>query len=157
MAAIRGNLAPAVRSWLLSGVAARGQQRLGIGAIVALCALPVVVHVFAFRDAIIDDAFIQLQYGHQLAASGTWGMLPNRIANTSTSALNVAILAAADLLPGALPDTALLLAAAELLAMLALLLKLSLRLFDSYRRGELLPLDEADFQIIQQEPIEPRT
>src|SRR3972149_287521 len=36
MAAIRGNLAPAVRSWLLSGVAARGQQRLGIGAILAL-------------------------------------------------------------------------------------------------------------------------
>jgi thymidylate synthase (FAD) len=30
------------------------------------------------------------------------------------------------------------------------------QLFDSYRRGELAPLDEADFQIIQQEPIEPR-
>ena len=135
MAAIRGNLAPAVRSWLLSGVAARGQQRLGIGAVVALCALPVVVHVFAFRDAIIDDAFIQLQYGHQLAASGTWGMLPDRLANTSTSTLNVFLLALADLLPGSLRDAALFLAAAELLAMLALLLRLSLRLFGSYGFG----------------------
>jgi len=30
------------------------------------------------------------------------------------------------------------------------------QLFDSYRRGELAPLDEADFRIIQQEPIEHR-
>ena len=30
------------------------------------------------------------------------------------------------------------------------------QLFDSYRRGELAPLDEADFRIIQQEPIKPR-
>jgi len=29
------------------------------------------------------------------------------------------------------------------------------QLFDSYRRGELSPLDEADFRIIQQEPSSP--
>jgi hypothetical protein len=48
--------------------------------------------LWALQDALIDDAFITLDYARALAYHGQWGPLPDVPANTATSPLNVLIL-----------------------------------------------------------------
>lgn len=102
----------------------------------ALFLVPITVLVFGLRSALIDDAFIQFQYARNLAGSGTWGMLPGRVANTSTSALNVMLLAAtASMTRGSLITAALLLTVAELIALLAILTLISGKLVSTHAAG----------------------
>ena len=49
---------------------------------------------WAVHPALIDDAFIYLDYARSLAFHGTWGLLPGHVANTATSPLYVVVLAA---------------------------------------------------------------
>ncbi|MCE3550374.1 hypothetical protein LWC33_02730 [Pseudonocardia sp. RS11V-5] len=45
------------------------------------------------RDALIDDAYITLDYARSLALHGQWALEPGHVANTATSPLNVLLLA----------------------------------------------------------------
>ena len=45
-----------------------------------------------FRDAMVDDAFIQLRYAETLATTGRWGFYPEQTGNMATSPLNVLLL-----------------------------------------------------------------
>ena len=46
-----------------------------------------------FRNALIDDSFIVLNYVKTLVASGTWGFFPGYVTNSVTSPLSVILLA----------------------------------------------------------------
>jgi hypothetical protein len=48
----------------------------------------------AVRHALIDDAYITVDYARSLAFHGQWALEPGHIANTATSPLNVLLLAA---------------------------------------------------------------
>ncbi len=58
------------------------------------------IYFHLFRNALIDDAFITLQYVKTLLASGTWGFFPGNIANSATSPLNVLFLSAISVITG---------------------------------------------------------
>lgn len=64
--------------------------RLAIGLLVVAASF---LYVSTFKATYIDDAYIQLQYANNVATHGTWGMFPDRVANTATSPLNVLLLA----------------------------------------------------------------
>src|SRR5215211_3454523 len=53
-----------------------------------------------FKNALIDDAFITLQYVKTLLTSGTWGFFPGYITNSATSPLNVLLLTAISIVTG---------------------------------------------------------
>ena len=53
-----------------------------------------------FKNTLIDDAFITLQYVKTLLTSGTWGFFPGHIANSATSPLNVLMLTAISVVTG---------------------------------------------------------
>ena len=53
-----------------------------------------------FKNTLIDDAFITLQYVKTLLTSGTWGFFPGYIANSATSPLNVLLLTAISVVTG---------------------------------------------------------
>jgi hypothetical protein len=62
-----------------------------------LVAFAVVVELgvlWAMHDAIVDDAYISLDYARTLAFHGQWGAVPGIPANSATSPLNVLLLAA---------------------------------------------------------------
>ncbi|MEM1178250.1 MAG: hypothetical protein AAGM22_07905 [Acidobacteriota bacterium] len=62
----------------------------------------VFLHVNAYVEILIDDAFIFLQFAETLLADGTWGFYPGMEANTVTSPLTVLVLAVLTLIvPGA--------------------------------------------------------
>ena len=62
------------------------------------------------RSSLIDDAYISLSYAKNLAVNLHWGLIPDEVANTATSPLNVVLVAIATAatrpLPGA-PDAVL--------------------------------------------------
>src|SRR4051794_2403722 len=94
-------------------------------------AVGVYLYVATFRVAFIDDAYIQLQYARDLASHHTWGFLPGRAANTSTSPLNVLLTALLYLIAGPRPEVVTWLTTAELLALFWLLLRIGRHLFGS--------------------------
>src|SRR5882724_10398342 len=51
------------------------------------------IYLSLFRHALIDDAYITLQWARTLADSGTWGFYPGLTANSQTSPLNALLLA----------------------------------------------------------------
>src|SRR5882724_8946587 len=53
----------------------------------------IAVYLSLFRGALIDDAYITLQWARTLADSGTWGFYPGLTANSQTSPLNALLLA----------------------------------------------------------------
>jgi hypothetical protein len=79
------------------GVAVRELLRPGSLALLGLAAVLAASVLWALQDALIDDAFITLDYARTLAFHGDWGALPGIPSNTATSPLNVAILAAVTL------------------------------------------------------------
>lgn len=46
------------------------------------------------RDGLVDDAYITLSYARNVAFGLHWGLIPDEVANTATSPLNVLLLAA---------------------------------------------------------------
>ena len=50
-------------------------------------AAPTFCYLNRLRNALIDDAFITLQYASNLRHHACWGFLPNETANTATSPL----------------------------------------------------------------------
>ena len=111
-------------------------QRLATKVLASIVALLAIQrYVAVFRDSLIDDAFIQLQYAQTLATSGTWGFFGDRLTNTATSPLNVVLTALAGLMSPSMLDAVVWLTALEMLAILILLLLASRKLFDGYAFG----------------------
>jgi len=92
-------------------------------------------YVAIFKDSLIDDAFIQLQYAQTLAMSGTWGFFRDRLTNTATSPLNVELSARAGLIAPSMVDAIVWLTALEMLAILIFFLLAARKLFDGYAFG----------------------
>jgi hypothetical protein len=92
-------------------------------------------YVAIFKDSLIDDAFIQLQYAQTLAMSGTWGFFRDRLTNTATSPLNVVLSALAGLIAPSMVDAIVWLTALEMLAILIFFLLAARKLFDGYAFG----------------------
>jgi len=97
-------------------------------ALLALCGC-LVFYVSAFRNALIDDAFIQLKYSQTLATSATWGFFPDRITNTATSPLNVVLTAAVSLVSPSMIDAVVWLTAFEFLLIFIFLRLIAATLF----------------------------
>jgi hypothetical protein len=76
----------------MSGLRARPAEI----ALVAGAGLAALLAFLIVRHTLIDDAFITLDYARNLALHLHWGLLPGEVANTATSPLNIALLAAAD-------------------------------------------------------------
>jgi hypothetical protein len=68
-------------------------------------------YLLLFRHAIIDDAYIALDYARSLLRAGTWGINPGHPSNSATSPLNVLLLTLASLVLGETPDVTVWLAA----------------------------------------------
>lgn len=88
-----------------------------------------------FKNALIDDAFITLQYVKTLLASGTWGFFPGAVANSATSPLNVILLGLVSLFTGPTPEAAFWLYLASLFFTTLVLTRLSLQLSGSTLSG----------------------
>ncbi len=93
-----------------------------------------------FRNALIDDAFITLDYVRNLLRSGTWGFFPGHVANTATSPLNVILLALTSLLAGSIVESPIWLALVCFVVMAIALDRISLHLFGLKRFGRLATL-----------------
>lgn len=94
----------------------------------------------SFLSAIpmIDDAYIQFQYARQLANHGNWGILPDSVANTSTSALNVVLLALTSLLTGSVVGAARVLTALEFAVLFFACRAIALRLSLPFTMGVII-------------------
>ncbi len=92
--------------------------------------LPVVyLYLQLFRDTVIDDAYITLQYATTLRDHGHWGFFPDRVSNTATSPLNVILTALAGLFTADIVDAAIALAAVEATLLVVVLCLTSRALF----------------------------
>jgi hypothetical protein len=99
-----------------------GKSRL---ALLAVAAIPIWLYFQLFREMLIDDTLITLQYARTLRDYGVWGFFPWEVTNTATSPLNVILTAAIGFGVHDLIQAALTLATLEALALLVLLLLLS--------------------------------
>src|SRR5882724_7868756 len=97
----------------------------------------IAVYLSLFRGALIDDAYITLQWARTLADSGTWGFYSELTGNSQTSPLNVILLAGLYKATGDPVTAALALATASYAGMLAVLLCLSRDLFQRAWPGAL--------------------
>ena len=111
-------------------------------AVLSVAALPVWLYLQFFREALIDDTFITLQYVRTLRDYGVWGFFPWEVTNTATSPLNVMLTACISLVVPDLVQAALLLATLEALILFGTLLLLSQHISNSYsfERSALLQL-----------------
>src|SRR5918993_355549 len=85
----------------------------------ALAAAPIWLYFQVFREVLIDDTFITLQYARTLRDHGIWGFHPWEVTNTATSPLNVLLTAAISLSVRDLVQATLALATLEALTLLA--------------------------------------
>ncbi len=106
-------------------------------AVLSVAAVPVWLYLQLFREALIDDTFITLQYVRTLRDDGVWGFFPWETTNTATSPLNVLLTAGTGLVVPDLVQAALLLATIEALLLFGTLLLLSQHIFDSPAFGVL--------------------
>jgi hypothetical protein len=70
------------------------------GAVVAGMAVLGAAVFWAMHHALVDDAYITLDYARTLAQNHQWGLLPGHPANTATSPLNVLLLGALTMVVG---------------------------------------------------------
>lgn len=91
-----------------------------------------------FNNALIDDAFITLNYVKTILNSHTWGIFPNHIANTATSPLNVLLLSLIGLFIGVTAQVPIWLTLIALSIIAFTLTRISLRLFNTERFGLLI-------------------
>lgn len=110
-------------------------MRKSLLAPLAIAAAPIWLYFQLFRETLIDDTFITLQYARTLRDHGTWGFYPWEVTNTATSPLNVLLTAAISLGVRDLVQAALALATLEALALLAVLLLLSKHITHGYAFG----------------------
>ncbi len=103
----------------------------------ALFLLFLFVYLRLFRNALVDDAYITLDYARTLLGAGTWGLRPGLPANSATSPLNVILLAAVGLLFGATPNAAIWLALLCYAGMAVTLERISLNLFQTFAFGRI--------------------
>jgi hypothetical protein len=101
----------------------------------AIAAAPIWLYFQPFREVLIDDTFITLQYARTLRDHGIWGFYPWEVTNTATSPLNVLLTAAISLGVQDLVQAALALATLEALALLTSLLLLSKHITHGYAFG----------------------
>ncbi|MDI7277296.1 MAG: hypothetical protein QME94_15070 [Anaerolineae bacterium] len=104
-------------------------------AMAGVAAVSVNLYLCLFSGALIDDAYITLQYARNLRDHGQWGFYAGHIANTATSPLNVALTALTAFLVPELPGAAILLATGEVLVAICFLLRISRDLFRSPHFG----------------------
>ncbi len=112
-----------------------GSQARGLLAFTLLLVF-LVFYLHLFENALVDDAYISLDYARTLRASGTWGLRPGLTANSATSPLNVVLLAAL----GATPEAAIWLALVCFGVMALALDRISLRLFQTTTFGRIASL-----------------
>lgn len=91
-----------------------------------------------FNNALIDDAFITLNYVKTILNSHTWGIFPDHIANTATSPLNVLLLSLIGLFIGVTAQVPIWLALIALSIIAFTLTRISLRLFNTESFGLLI-------------------
>lgn len=103
--------------------------------VLAVAAVPVWLYLQIFREVLIDDTFITLQYVRTLRDYGVWGFFPWEVTNTVTSPLNVILTAATSLIVDDVVQAALLLATIEALVLLGTLLLLSQHIAQTYAFG----------------------
>jgi len=96
-----------------------------------------VLYLSCFKRALIDDAFITLQYASTLRDHLHWGFFPGAVTNTATSPLNVVLTALAGIAAPDMVDAAIWLASAEMVVLAVLLAVLSQRTFGDYYCGVL--------------------
>jgi hypothetical protein len=72
--------------------AARSGRRANVGFALGGALAGVLLFLLA-HDALIDDAYITLDYARSVAFHGQWALEPGHVANTATSPLNVLLLA----------------------------------------------------------------
>ena len=89
----------------------------------------VIIHFYLsfFENALIDDAFITMQYAKTLLESGTWGFFPNHVSNSATSPLNVILLALTAFVTGSIMDAVKWLTLINFLLIFILLRKISIK------------------------------
>ncbi|MBL0405498.1 hypothetical protein JKG68_16130 [Microvirga aerilata] len=109
-----------------------GKSRL---ALLAVSAIPIWLYFQLFREMLIDDTLITLQYARTLRDYGVWGFFPWEVTNTATSPLNVILTAAIGFGVHDLVQAALTLATLEAVALLVLLLLLSKHITSSSAFG----------------------
>ena len=83
--------APAPSRWRTLSAARLGWSWAD-AAVVAGTAVLAAGVFWAMHRALVDDAYITLDYARTLAEHGQWGMIPGHPANTATSPLNVLLL-----------------------------------------------------------------
>jgi hypothetical protein len=88
-----------------------------------------------FQNALIDDAFITLDYVKTITRSGEWGFFPGHVTNTATSPLNVIILSGIGLVLGCRTTLPVFTAAFCAATSLYYLEKISLELFSTRKYG----------------------
>ena len=110
--------------------------------LVALLAFTCLLYFYLrlFRNALIDDAFITLDYVRNLLRSGTWGFFPGHVANTATSPLNVILLALTSLVTGSIVESPIWLALVCFVIVAVALDRISFHLFGLKRFGRLATL-----------------
>jgi hypothetical protein len=102
---------------------------------ILLLAVPLYFYLSFFENALIDDAFITLQYAKTLLASGAWGFSKNHITNSATSPLNVILLALASSVTGSLIDAVKWLAFVNFLIIFILLRRVSIKYLNTETFG----------------------
>jgi hypothetical protein len=88
-----------------------------------------------FQNALIDDAFITLDYVKTIIRSGEWGFFPGRVTNTATSPLNVIFLSVFGLILGCRTTLPILVASFCSTVSLHFLEKISFKLFSERKFG----------------------
>jgi hypothetical protein len=95
---IKAELPPAAVRPRLAGLTSARLAGLGEAArsrvLIAAAGLLMLGLFLLVKDALIDDAYITLAYGKNMALHLHWGLIPQETSNTATSPLNVLLLAA---------------------------------------------------------------
>src|SRR5215210_951695 len=120
--------------WAYLTIPIRGMRK-SLLAPLAIAAAPIWLYFQLFREALIDDTFITLQYARTLRDHGIWGFYPWEVTNTATSPLNVLLTSAISLSVPDLVQATLALATLEALALLGFLLLLSQHITRGYAFG----------------------
>lgn len=93
-----------------------------------------------FRNALVDDAYIHLDYARTLLQSGTWGLRPGLPANSDTAPLHVVLLAAVGAVVGPTPASAVWLTVLCLIVIALMLERISQNLFQTSTFGRIATL-----------------
>ena len=98
------------------------------------------LYISRFSNAIIDDAYITLNYVRVIISSGTWGFFPGYVTNTATSPLNILLMTAMGLIVGPTIKSSIWIAVIGLFVMTITLTRISKVLFHTEKFGYLASL-----------------